>query len=356
MFSHSVMSDSLWPHGLQHTRPPVLHYLPEFAQIHVHWVGDAIQSSHPPLSPSPFAFILPASGFFPMNQLFTLGGQIIGVSTSASVLPMNIQGWFPLGLTDLNFLLSRDSRVIPSTIVWKHEFLSSQHYLWFHSHIRTTTRKTIAFTTQTFVSKVMALLFNTLSRFVIAFLLRSKHLLMSWLQSQSAVILESKKIKSVTVSIVPPSCHEVMGLHAVILVFWCWVLSQLFHSPLSPSSRGSLVALRFLWSSVIFLWNSVVCISEVVDTSAGNLDFSLWFLQPRNLHDVLCIEFKSVTLDTTDLLLSRFEPVHSSMSNSNCCFLTCIQVSQEAGKVVCISISWRIFHSLLWSTQSKAFM
>ena len=83
-----------------------------------------------------------------------------------------------------------------------------------------TTGKTIALTRWTFVSKVMSLLLNILSRFVIAFLPRSKHLLILWLQSPSAVILEPKKIKSVTVSIVSPSiCHEVMGLDAMILVF-----------------------------------------------------------------------------------------------------------------------------------------
>ena len=88
------------------------------------------------------------------------------------------------------------------------------------SHPYMTTEKAIALTIQTFVGKVMFLLLNTLSRFVIAFLPRSKHLLISWLQSPSAVILETKKIKSVTVSIVPPSlCHEVMGLDAMILVF-----------------------------------------------------------------------------------------------------------------------------------------
>ena len=82
-----------------------------------------------------------------------------------------------------------------------------------------TTGKTIDLTTWTFVSKVMSLLFNSLSRFVIAFLPRSKHLLISWLQSPSAVILKLKKIKSVTVSIFSPSiCHEVMGLDAIILV------------------------------------------------------------------------------------------------------------------------------------------
>ena len=88
------------------------------------------------------------------------------------------------------------------------------------SHPFMTTGKTIALPRRTFVSKVMSLLFNMLSRLVIAFLLRSEHLLISCLQSPSAVILEPKKIKSVTVSIVSPSiCYEVMGLDAMILVF-----------------------------------------------------------------------------------------------------------------------------------------
>ena len=82
------------------------------------------------------------------------------------------------------------------------------------------TGKTIVLTIQTFLGQVMALLFNPLSRFVIIFLPRSKHLLISWLQSSSAVILEPKKIKSITVSIVSPSiCHKVMGLDAKIFVF-----------------------------------------------------------------------------------------------------------------------------------------
>ena len=85
-----------------------------------------------------------------------------------------------------------------------------------------TTGKTIALTRQTFVGKVMSLLFNMLFKFVIAFLPRSKRLLISWLQSPSAVILEPKKIKSITVSIVSPSiCHEVMGPEVMILVFEC---------------------------------------------------------------------------------------------------------------------------------------
>ena len=106
-----------------------------------------------------------------------------------------------------------------------------------------TTGKTVTLTMWIFVGKVMSLLFNMLSRFVIAFLPRSKHLLISWLQSLSAVILEPKKRKSVTASTFSPISHEVMRPDVMILVFECWVLSQLFYSPVSPSSRGSLVSL-----------------------------------------------------------------------------------------------------------------
>ena len=110
-----------------------------------------------------------------------------------------------------------------------------------------TTGKTIGLTRQTFASKVMALIFNMLSKLVIVFLPRSKHLLISWQQSPSTVILEPKKIKSVTVSIVSPSiCHEVRELDVMTEFFECPVLSQVFHSPLSLSSRGSLVLLHFL--------------------------------------------------------------------------------------------------------------
>ena len=100
--------------------------------------------------------------------------------------------------------------------------------------------------------QLMSLLFNMLSRLVIAFLPRSKHLLISRLQSPSTVILEPKKIKSLTVSIVSPSiCHEVMGLHAMILVFKWWVFGQLFYFPVSLSSRGSSVPFHFSAITVV---------------------------------------------------------------------------------------------------------
>ena len=138
-------------------------------------------------------------------------------------------------------------------------------------HPYMTTGKAIALTIWTFVSKVMCLLFIVLSRLPITFLPRNQRLLISWLQSPSAVILEPPKIKSVTVSIVSPSiCHEVTGPDVMILVFECWVLSQLFHSPLYFHQE----ALKFC---TFCHKGGVICVSEVIDISASNLDSSLCF-------------------------------------------------------------------------------
>ena len=139
-----------------------------------------------------------------------------------------------------------------ASVLWLSAFFTVQL-----SHPYMTTGKTIALTRWTFVGKVMSLLFNMLSKLVITFLPRSERLLISWLQSPSAVILELKKIRSDTVSTVSPSIsHEVMGPDAMILVFWSWALSQPFHSPLSLSSRGFLVPLHFLPYGDIQKWNS----------------------------------------------------------------------------------------------------
>ena len=224
-FSHSLVSDSLLPHGLQHTRPLVPHQLPVYSNS-----CPLSQWCHPTISSSviPFASCLqsfPASGSFPMSQFFASGGQSIGVSASASVLPMNIQDWFPLGWTGWISLLSKGlSRVFSNTTVPKLWWINSSGSAFFIVqllHPYMTTRKTIALTRWTFVDKVISLLLNILSSLVITFLPRSKRLLISWLQSPSAVLLEPKKIKSATVSIVFPSiCHEVMGPDAMIFVFW----------------------------------------------------------------------------------------------------------------------------------------
>ena len=132
---------------------------------------------------------------------------------------MNSFHWFPLVWTGWISLQSKGlSRVFSSTRVGRHESFSAQHSLWFNSHLYMTTGKTKALTRRTFVGKVLSLLFNMLSRLVITFLPRSKHLLISWLQSSSAVILDPKKIKSVTASTFSFSiCYEVMGPDAMIL-------------------------------------------------------------------------------------------------------------------------------------------
>ena len=147
-----------------------------------------------PLSSCPQS--LPASESFPMSKLFASGGQSIGVSALASVLPMNTQDWSPLEWTGwISFQSKGLSRVFSNTTVQKHQFFGTQLSLQSNSHPYMTTGKTIALTRWTFVGKVMSLLLNMLSRLVITFLPRSKRLLISWLQSPSAVILEPPKYK-----------------------------------------------------------------------------------------------------------------------------------------------------------------
>ena len=118
---------------------PVLYQLPEFAQIHVHWVDAAIEPTHPLLISSPFASILSSIRVFSRCfWFFKSGGQSIGYSASASVLPMNIQGLFTLGLISLISLQSKGlSRVFSRTTIQKHRFFSTQSSLWSNFHIHT---------------------------------------------------------------------------------------------------------------------------------------------------------------------------------------------------------------------------
>ena len=155
------MSDSLWPHRLQHARLPCTSPTPRA-------YSNSCPSSwwcHPTISSSVIAFpshlqSFPASGSFPMSQLFTWGGQSTGVSASASVLPMNIKDWFPLEWTGWISLLSEGlSRVFSNTTVQKHQFFGAQLSLLSNSHIHTwLLEKKIAFTRGNFVGKVMSLL------------------------------------------------------------------------------------------------------------------------------------------------------------------------------------------------------
>ena len=181
-FSCSLMSDSLRPHGLQQTRLPCPSPTPGIYSNSCplsQWCHPTISSSVVPFSPCLQSF--PASGSFQMSQLFTSGGKSTGVSASASVFPMNIQDWSPLGWTDWISLQSKGlSRLFSNTTVQKHQFFGAQLFFVVRlSHPYMTTGKTIALTRQTFVGKVMSLPFNMLSRLVITLLLRSKHLLTS---------------------------------------------------------------------------------------------------------------------------------------------------------------------------------
>ena len=172
----------------------VPHHLLEFAQVHVYWIGNAIQPSHP--LPT-FSQSFPASGSFPKSQLFTSNGQSTGTSASASVLPKSIQGWFPLRLINLIFLLPKglSKSQLEASILQCSTFFIVQLSLLYM-----TTGKTTVLMMWTFVGKVMSLLFNTLSRFTIAFLPRNNCLLISRLQSPCTVILEPKKRKFVIAS------------------------------------------------------------------------------------------------------------------------------------------------------------
>jgi len=186
------MSDSLRPHGLQHASFAVLHHLPEFAQTHVYWVNDAIQPSRHLSSPSPPAFNLsqhpdPFTEFalcirWPKYWSFSFS---IRPSHEFSGLIFFRIDWCDLLAVQgiLRSLLQHHSS--KASVLWCSAFFMVQL-----SHPYMTTGKTTALTIWTFVSKVMSLFFNMLSRLVMTFLPRSKHLLISCLQSPSAVILE----------------------------------------------------------------------------------------------------------------------------------------------------------------------
>ena len=176
------MSDSLWAHELQYARVCCPSPTPRACS---NWCPLS-RWCHPTISSSviPFSFCLhsfPVSGSFPKSQLFASGNQSIGASTSSSFHPMDIQGWFSLGLTSLISFQSKGlSRVFSSATIQRHHFFSVQPSLWSNSHIYTWL---YSFGFMNFVDKLMSLLFNMLSRFAIVFLPRRKHILISWLRT-----------------------------------------------------------------------------------------------------------------------------------------------------------------------------
>ena len=222
----------------------VLPHLLELAQTHLHWIGDVFQPSHPLSSLSPPAFSLSQhQGLFqwvsssPQVAKYWSFSLSISPSHEYSELISFRMDWFDLlAVQETLSLLQHHSS---KTSI----FCCSVFFTVQSSHPYIITGKTIALTGWTFVSKIMSLLFILLSKFITVFLSRSKPLLIPWLQSPSAVILEPKKIKSVTVSIVSPSiCHEVLGPDAMLVGFWKLSFNPVF-------SLSSFTFIKRLFSS-----------------------------------------------------------------------------------------------------------
>ena len=265
---------------------PVHHQLPELAQIHIHWVDDAVQPSHPLWSPSPPAFSLSQhQGLFwwvsPSHQV----ARVLELQHQSFQWVEWLQGWVPLGFMGLLSLLSKGlSRIFSNTTVQKHQFYGAQPFFIVQlSHLYMTIGKTIGLTRQTFVSKVISLFFNMLSRFVIAFLPRS--LLISWLQSPST--LEPKKINVCHCSHCFPVCLPWSD--------WTWCSVLRFFPVLSFRTAISLSSFTFIKR----LLNSSLCaVMLMSSTYVRLLMFLPAILIPTcassslALPDVLCIEVK----------------------------------------------------------------
>ena len=272
---------TLQSHGLQHAKLPCPSPSPS-AQTHIHWVGDAIQTSHPLLSPSS-----PALNLSQHQDLFKWVSSLHQV---ARVLELQLQhkpsnecsGLISFRMDWLDLLAVQGlSTVFSNTTVQKHRFFNAHLSLWSNSHIHMITGKIIALMRQTFVGKVMSLHFNILSRLVVTFLPRSKRLLicMATVTICSDFGAQENKVCHCFISI----CHEVMGPDAMIFVFWmlsfklAFLLSsftfikRLFHS-------SSLFAIRVVSSAYLRL---LIFLPAILT--------SLWFIQPGISHDVLCI-------------------------------------------------------------------
>ena len=331
---------------------PVHHQLPEFTLTHVPWAPNAIQPSCPLSSPSPPTFNL--------SQHQGLFKWVSSSHQGAKVLEFQLQHqsfqWTPR--TDLLYdgldllavqgtlksLLQHHSSKV--SILQRSAFFTVQL-----SHPYMTTGKTIALTRWTFVDRVMSLLFNKLSRLVITFLPRRKHLLISWLQSPSAVILEPPQIKSDTVCIVSPSiCHEVMGPDAMILVFWMLsfqpTFSLSFFTFIKRLCSCSLSAIRVVSSAYLRLL--IFLLAILIPACASS---SLAFL----------IMYSAYKLNKQG---DNIQPWRTPFPIWNQSVVPCPVLTVASWPAYRflkrqvrwsgIPISFRIFHSLLWSTQSKA--
>ena len=277
---------TLLSHGLQHTRLPCLSPSPRICSdpCPLSWWCHLTISSLTPFSSCPQFF--PASGLF---QWASSSHQVVKVLEfqvqyrSFRVYSVRISlriDWYD-HLAVQGTLNSLRQHHSSKTLIHQ----CSAFFMVQLSHPYMTTGKTIALTIQTFVSQGMSLFFNMLSRFVIAFLPRRKSLnFIAAVTIHSDFGAQENKVCHCFHFFPPSMCYEVMGLDAIILVFWMLNFKPAFS--LSPSSGGSLTPLRFLPVG----WSLHICISEVIDISpSSSVDSSLIFIQPSISHDVFCI-------------------------------------------------------------------
>ena len=348
------MSDSLRPHELQHTGPPCPSPTPRVQSNSCplsQWCHPTISSSGCPL------LLLPS--IFPSIRVFS-NESVLHIrwskywSFSFSISPSNEYPGRISFRMDWLYLLAAQGTL--KSLLQHHGSKASilQRSAFFIvqlSHSYMTTGKTIALTRQTFVGKVMSLLFNMLSRLVISFLPRSKRLLISWLQSPPAVILEPPKMKSVTVATVSPSiCRERMGPDAMILVFWMLSFKSTF--PLSSFtfikrlfSSSSLSAIRVVSSAylrlLIFL-PAILIPACASSRPAFLLRYSTYKLNKQNDNiQPWCTLFPiwNQSVVPGPVITVASWPAHRFLRRQ----------LRWSG----IPISWRIFHSLLWNSQNS---
>ena len=343
----SVMSDSLQLHGLQHTRLPCPLPSPRACSNSCPlswWCHPTILSSVVPFSLWLQSF--PTTRSFLISQFFASGGYSISPSNEYSGLISFQIDWFDLLAVQrtLKSLLQHHSSKAP---ILQH----SAFFMVQLSHAYLTTGKTKALTRWTFVGKVMSLLFNMLSGLIITFLPRSKHLIISWLQSPYAMILKPKKIKSVIVSIVSPSiCHEVMRPDVMIFNFWmlsfkpAYSLSSFTFTKklLSSSLLSSLRVMSSAYLRLLIFFPATLIPACASSSLAFNIMDSAYKLnkQGDNL-EPWCTPFPICNQSVIPHLVLTIASWAADK------FLR-RQVRWSS-----IPISWRIFHSLLWSTQSK---
>ena len=333
---------------------PVHNQHPEFTQTHIHRVSDAIQPSHPLSSPSPPAPILPSIRVF-FNESTLLMRWPTYWSFSFSIIPSKeIPGLILFRMDWLDLLALQGTlkslhqhHSLKASILRCSAFFTVQLL-----HPYMTTGKTLALTRQTFVGKVMSLLLNMLSRLVITFLPKSKRLSISWLHSPSVVILEPRKVKSDTVCTGSPSIsHE--GVEPDAMIFVSWMLSF--------KPNFSLSTVTFI--KRLFSFSSISAIRVVSSAYLRLLIFLLAILIPAYVSPSPAFPtmYSAYKLNKQDGKIQLWWTPFPIWNQAvvPCPVLTvaswpAYKFLKRKIRWAGIAISLRIFHSLLWSTQSKA--